>query len=128
MFTDRSSRNGSAPRTEAYISAQVHLTKKDGAGNRWTYVLRSGAAVAAEKSVVKFPTFDVPRVDNLQLTIVTKIENKKAHIALQAKAGGMNIENVLKNGKNAACKLKVVNDYGKVVVAEKGDLSKFGFT
>jgi hypothetical protein len=128
FYRSRQREKGKGPLVEtASFSGRFTIWRKDGEGKRWTYELTPPVSAGKDSMDIQ-----VPDLGHLSLAVVTKIEGKKARIALQVKGGdpktGIDIENVKKSGKSVACTMEVVDKDGKVVHSARGDLTKFGFT
>ncbi|MGD0112076.1 MAG: hypothetical protein ABSD48_09435 [Armatimonadota bacterium] len=114
------------------VYGDVSVSRRDASGNTWTYVChvnaneRSLSSNSAQHPLLLTVTGADPK--HLKVDVTTKMEGRKARIGMQAKADGIDIYNVLKNGKNAPVKLEVTGKDGKHVVSETGDPVKFGFT
>jgi hypothetical protein len=114
--------------TQAYISSTFYITKKDSQGTRWTYVFNPGLSLTEGQGVAQSPGFEIPDIGRIELSIVTKVQGRQVGIALEAKADGVRIGEVLKNDQEVACQIEVRSESGRTVVSEKGGLDKFGFT
>ena len=125
-------RSAAASRDNTGIFGEVSLSRKDESGSTWTYVYhpntydRSQSKNSPERPLLLKVSGADP--GSLKFEITTKMEGRKARIGMQAKADGVDIYNVQKNGKNAPAKLEVRNKDGKTIVSEAGDPVKFGFT
>jgi len=115
---------------EVQIPIDFALTKRDSKGTKYTYLFFAGVPTIKGKS--KGPEesgiVQVPAMESLHVMVVTRVEGRKAGIALQATAGRSSVENVLKGGKGAPCRVEVLDKDGKVLHSARGDLKKFGFT
>jgi len=121
-------RDRSGPLQPSSVSGELFLTTRARSGRTWTYVLSVSAERVGSKSeplVIKAPKVN-PK--DLKLEITTKVEGRDARVGLTVKSGGASISNILKNGKNAPARIRIVSAKGETVVNESGDLQKFGFT
>ncbi len=115
------------------VHGTVTLTRKDSQGVTWGYVLNVAGDAGRTKlgRDAEHPlAMSVPALSSAKLTfdIVTKVEGREARIGMQAKAGKIDVANILKEGKGAPATLEVTDREGKVVKSENGDPTKFGFT
>jgi hypothetical protein len=122
---------GSSPENMG-VYGDVSVSRRDASGNTWTYVFHVNANERSlSKNSAQHPlllTVAGTDPENMKVDVAAKMEGRKARIGMQAKADGIDIYNVLKNGKNAPAKLEVTGKGGKHVVSETGDPVKFGFT
>jgi hypothetical protein len=123
-FTRRREHKGpKGPLVEtANLSGRFVASRRGRDDKRWTYEF------SPKPSAKDVMDVQVPDLRKLGLAVVTKIEGKKARIALQVKAGSSDITDVKKSGKSVACTMEVLDQDGKSVHSAKGDLQKFGFT
>ncbi len=115
---------------DSRIRARISMSKRDGAGVKWTYLsnVKTLTTLAAGMAPDEAPIIEMPDLSDLKLSVVTKIEGRRARIALQAKAGQATVDKVLKGGRHPACTIQVLNTNGRVLHTARGDLEKFGFT
>jgi len=130
--TRHAGRAGRTSPEETVAYGEASVSRRDSSGNTWTYTfnVRTGGERAAKNSAQAPLLLTVSSADpkDVKLEVTTLLEGRKARIGMQVKADGIDIYNVLKNGKNAPAKLEVTNRDGKHVVSETGDPVKFGFT
>lgn len=131
---NRGRQEGKGPvEDQSTIGARISMSKRDGAGVKWTYLSsvqtpKTPTLLVAGMAPDEAPIIEVPDLSDLELTVETKIEGTKARIALRAKVGQATVDKVLKGGRYPACTMQVLNTDGKVLHTAKGDLEKFGFT
>lgn len=115
-----------------YMGGEISLLSREADGTTWGYTTQvynndrsSGGDDPKHPAVLR-----VPRVDPkaLTFTITVKMEGRKARIGMQPMSGKQNLENITRNGKATSVTLEVTDKDGKVIVSEKGDPKKFGFT
>ena len=126
--------SGGEPRTGSGFGMECRVTKQGAGSADWTYTFYTRGSAGGEND----PSANIatiPVLDDLKLTIETKIEGRKARIGLRPMVKGVErvkeeiaLREVLRNGKPARASLEVTDDTGKVVHTQKGDLKKFGFT
>jgi hypothetical protein len=118
------------PEDRTSIAAFFTISRRDKSGVVWSYQLHSMAGSDTTKSAKQHLELVLPPLDpdRLSLGVVVKVEGLEAKVGLQVKCGDLDLDNVLKDKKNAPAAIQIVNRDGEEVVSAKGDLQKFGFT
>jgi len=104
---------------------------KDGDGREWRYC--GSASVESGARPRTAPLLTLPPVGPLALKVSTtrtfeRRTFRTIRIRVRLMAGETELQQVTRDGKNAAIRLRVLDGSGEEVSAEEGDLEKFGLT
>jgi hypothetical protein len=111
---------------DSYVTAKLGLSRADAKGAVWTYWVTAYAQASDKLSGAQAAV-----LSNLgKLTLEAKAEpesGRQVGIAVTAKAGGVLLDDVTRNGKSVMVKLTVLDAQKKVAVATSGPLGKFAY-
>jgi hypothetical protein len=118
---------------QSFVSAKLGWSQLDANGATWTY-WSNGFTDKPSGSPTGAPVIALPKLQQLRLDVKAEPKSGRqvgivitARAGGTAKAGGVQIQEITRNGKSAQASLKVLDRNGKVAASATGALSKFSY-